>query len=228
MLAHENRPSYFAALFVLAMALGSTNLTADSAVRFQFNDRNGAPVPDVVILSSPPSETGAALPQEAVIDQKNKTFIPHVLAIAPGTRVRFPNSDDTRHHVYSFSGAKTFELKLYRANEAPPVTFEKNGLVTLGCNIHDSMKAYVLVTRDEVHGISDANGQIELPRTELPETAHPRAWHPQLGEGQYMNLPDIVDLDPEVTVTLPFEWQQPQQGKKTTELESLLKRYKRP
>src|SRR5207302_1290602 len=69
----------------------------------------------------------------------------YVTAVQVGTAVMFPNKDNIRHHVYSFSPAKKFELPLYAGIPAEPVVFDKEGIVTLGCNIHDWMVAYVAV-----------------------------------------------------------------------------------
>jgi len=81
----------------------------------------------------------------AVIDQVNKEFVPLVSVIQTGTLVTLPNRDNIRHHVYSFSPPKVFELKLYSGIPAKPVLFDKPGLVVMGCNIHDTMIAYVMV-----------------------------------------------------------------------------------
>ena len=84
--------------------------------------------------------------QKAIMDQRKLMFVPDVLVVQTGTAVDFPNSDQVRHQVYSFSGAKTFELALYAGRAHAPVVFDRSGLVTLGCNIHDSMVGYIWVT----------------------------------------------------------------------------------
>ncbi len=118
-------------------------------------DMTGQPVPSAIVLLADGDRYAA--PKDIIVDQIDKHFEPFVSITAPGSRVRFPNSDDIRHHVYSFSDAKTFELKLYHANDAEPVEFKRAGLVTLGCNVHDTMKTYGLVTpnpgavSDETH-----------------------------------------------------------------------------
>src|ERR1700704_3875919 len=71
------------------------------------------------------------------VDQVDKQFVPYVKAIFVGSTVRFPNSDNIRHQVYSFSQPKKFELPLYSGTDAPPIIFDKPGVVVLGCNIHD-------------------------------------------------------------------------------------------
>jgi hypothetical protein len=110
------------------------------------------------------------------MDQRNKEFVPHVLAVHSNTNVTFPNSDNIRHQVYSFSPTKRFELKLYEGIPAAQV-FDKPGVVVLGCNIHDWMLGYIYVTDDPWFAVSDAKGQIafELPAGHYKVTL----WHPQ-------------------------------------------------
>jgi hypothetical protein len=86
-----------------------------------------------------------------------------------------------RHHVYSFSPSKPFELKLYSGRPVAPVVFDQAGVVTLGCNIHDQMVAHVVVVPTPLHGRTDATGRFVL---ELPAGEHRlRAWHPGMREG---------------------------------------------
>lgn len=99
----------------------------------------------------------------AVMDQVGKRFAPRLLAISKGQSVRFPNSDDIRHHVYSFSQAKSFELKLYAGTPKKPIIFEQSGIVVLGCNIHDSMVGYIYVANHPHVYISNDKGLVELP-----------------------------------------------------------------
>lgn len=113
------------------------------------------------------------------ISQKKKTFHPLVSVIQTGSQVNFPNYDSVRHHVYSFSPVKTFEIKLYKGRPTAPVMFDQAGVVVLGCNIHDNMLAYVLVvdtpffakTTEEGVGLvkSLPNGDYRL-----------KVWHPSL------------------------------------------------
>src|SRR6266536_7357 len=105
-------------------------------------DGNGALVSDAVVYAKGrAAATSAPAKKRAVIDQRDKQFIPYVTALQIGTSVLFPNNDNIRHHVYSLSPAKKFELPLYAGVPAKPVTFDKEGFVTLGCNIHDWMIA---------------------------------------------------------------------------------------
>jgi hypothetical protein len=88
-------------------------------------------------------------------------FVPHVLPIQTGTTVTFPNSDNVRHQVYSFSPAKRFQLPLYAGTPAAPVVFDKPGVVAIGCNIHDQMSAYLVVVDTPFFGRT-ADGRVEL------------------------------------------------------------------
>src|SRR6185436_1288678 len=126
-------------------------------------DARGAAVADAVVYALPEGRQFPPASRTAVMDQKNRTFIPHVLAVQTGTAVRFPNSDDIRHQVYSFSSAKTFQLPLYKGTPANPVWFDKSGVVSLGCNIHDRMSAYIVIVDTPHFGVTKKNGRAEVP-----------------------------------------------------------------
>ncbi|MDZ7784535.1 MAG: hypothetical protein U5K56_16885 [Halioglobus sp.] len=147
--------------------------------------------------------------------------------IAPGAAVQFPNSDDTRHHVYSFSPGNTFELKLYRAGDAPPVVFENPGVVTLGCNIHDNMKAYIVVSDNPAIALSNADGIADLAWLPAGEAVTLEVWHPQLQETVSLALSGDETADGSAILTLPLVWSDPQTAKSPSQLESLLKRFSR-
>jgi plastocyanin len=106
-------------------------------------DAGGHPVEDAVITLDIPGR--APPPGHFTISQKNTMFAPFVLVIPVGSTVDFTNLDPFRHHVYSFSPAKKFELKLFGQGEKRTVTFDKPGTVALGCNIHDTMQAFIKV-----------------------------------------------------------------------------------
>lgn len=132
-------------------------------------DERGGPVESVAVFLTPtagtsakPRVTGAP---EAVMDQQNQRFSPHMLVVQAGTSVRFPNNDVVSHHVYSFSPAKPFELGLYKGNVYPPILFDKAGLVVVGCNIHDDMLGYILVVDSPHFSLSDAHG---VARVDVP------------------------------------------------------------
>jgi plastocyanin len=131
-------------------------------------EAQGAPLADVVVaLESPdgrPIAPPPAVSLRAIMDQRGKRFIPHVLAVEVGTSVAFPNSDNIRHDVYSFSPPKVFELPLYKGTPAAPVVFDKPGVVVLGCNIHDWMLAFVDVVPTPYFAQTAKAGTAEIER----------------------------------------------------------------
>ena len=87
-----------------------------------------------------------------VVSQQNLQFHPFLTIVPVGADVSFPNLDPTKHHVYSFSPAKKFELKLFAKDQSRTVHFDKPGVVALGCNIHDQMSAFIVVDRQRLDG----------------------------------------------------------------------------
>ena len=146
--------------------------------------RDGHPLSGAVITAE--AETGvpgAAPPLRAIMDQVNLAFVPDVLVVPLHSTVLFPNSDVVGHQVYSFSSARQFQLPLYRGKPYPPVQFDQPGIVTLGCNIHDNMIGYIVVTAAPFYGRSDARG--EWQQHDLPAGRYRvRVWHPLLNETQ--------------------------------------------
>jgi plastocyanin len=127
----------------------------------------GAPVADAVVYAEPTGSDAATMPApvaglRATIDQVNKEFVPRVSVVRAGTQVFFPNSDNIRHSIYSFSPAKTFTTKLYSGREAAPVSFDRAGVVVLGCNIHDKMVAWVVIVDTPWFAKSGADGSATL------------------------------------------------------------------
>ena len=127
-------------------------------------DPDGEPVPEVAVfleqnfVSSPNPESS----QTALMDQRDIRFVPHVLVIQTGTKVEFPNSDTVAHHVYSFSKPNDFVLPLYKGTTPDPVVFDIDGVVILGCNIHDNMLGYVVVVNTDVFAVTDQDGRATL------------------------------------------------------------------
>ena len=173
----------------LAMAFGS----AAAALRVEVRS-GGQPVESAVVTLTPVGRTAAVTPTEAVMDQVGSEFKPRVLVVEKGSRVRFPNSDTIRHQVYSFSATKRFELPLYTGTPPEPVVFDRAGVVTLGCNIHDWMKGYIVVVDTPHHAITDAEGHANLEAPAGPYLL--TAWHERL---------PAVDAAPTQTLTLPVD-----------------------
>ncbi len=147
-----------AALACLLLA-GPAGLRA-AELRLQASGPDGAPAAGLVVTVAP--AVGVAprpKPIAVVMDQIDKAFEPELRVIPAGSTVAFPNSDIVSHQVYSFSKAKRFQLPLYRGTPYPPVRFDEPGLVTVGCNIHDAMIGYIVVTDAPWYGLTDAQGQ---------------------------------------------------------------------
>ena len=149
-------------------------------------------------------------PVSAEIYQKDRAFHPHVLVVPVGSSVDFPNRDNTQHHVYSFSPAKTFNIELYADRPAAPIVFDKPGIVELGCNIHDHMQGFVVVTDTAETGQTDASGQvtlsIESQDTEgSPEKVTLEIWHPRLPDNTRPVTREIEAGDESAIVTLNLE-----------------------
>jgi plastocyanin len=144
------------------------------------NARGGAVEDAVVYAVREGRESGGApAKRTAVMDQKNRMFVPHVLAIQTGTAVEFPNSDDVRHQVYSFSPAKKFQLPLYTGTPASPIVFDKPGVVNLGCNIHDRMSAYIVAVDTPYFAATGRDGHVTLLNLGSGRyVVH--IWHPDL------------------------------------------------
>ncbi|MEP7099700.1 MAG: methylamine utilization protein [Burkholderiales bacterium] len=154
-----------------------------AALSLNLSDAAGAPLVDAVALLEPASGKVAVKPMaDAEISQAKRQFAPRVTVITTGTRVSFPNFDTVRHHVYSFSPIQTFELKLYAGVPGVPVVFDKPGIAVLGCNIHDTMAAWVVVADTPWSARSAANGQARIESVP-PGNYKLRLWHPGLPAG---------------------------------------------
>jgi plastocyanin len=156
-------------------------LAAGAGIRVEINDAKNLPVADAVASVTPLDRpVGVTPPAEpVVINQVKEEFQPYVTAVVTGTRVRFPNNDKVQHHVFSLSKTKSFDLGLYRGEPRELVTFDRPGVVTLGCNIHDWMSAYVVVLATPFFKLTAADGL--APISDLPPGRYRlEVWHPRL------------------------------------------------
>ncbi len=177
---------------------------------------NNEPVENAVVSVE---STRRAAPVSAEIYQKNRAFHPRVLVIPVGSSVDFPNRDNTQHHVYSFSPAKPFNIELYADRPAAPIVFDKPGIVELGCNIHDHMQGFVVVTDTAATGQTNASGQVTLNiDPQGSEGSQDRLvleiWHPRLEDNTRPVLREIersqsavvtLDLEPEPAADSPLD-----------------------
>ncbi|EEF24886.1 conserved hypothetical protein, partial [Ricinus communis] len=164
-----------AALAAIAFALpcGAGAATLDAFVR----NPAGQAVADAAVVLEPLTPVALRGKPTAAIEQRGREFIPYLTVVQAGTAVDFPNNDTIRHHVYSFSPAKQFEIKLYAGKPGQPILFDKPGTVVIGCNIHDWMEAYVLVVETPWFAKTGADGHAQL-RNVPPGRYRLRLWHP--------------------------------------------------
>jgi plastocyanin len=146
-----------------------------ASLSVEVRDARGTLVKDASVWAVPAEKRPLPPPRPAVMDQRNRAFVPHVLVVQTGAAVRFPNSDNVRHQVYSFAPAKHFQLPLYSGTPAAPVVFDRPGVVPLGCNIHDRMSAFIVVVDTPYFAVAP-RGAVEL--ADLPAGAYlVHAWH---------------------------------------------------
>jgi plastocyanin len=178
-----------AALFCLLVVALRVHATV---VEVRAVGSDGLPLAEAVVFLESRDAKLAARPTPGVeLEQAQRRFARRVTVVTVGTEMRFPNRDTVRHHVYSFSPAKTFELKLYAGTPATPVVFDKPGIAVLGCNIHDQMLAWVVIVETPHHAITDAQGQLRLDNVP-PGQYRLRSWHPGMAPGAPANDDALV------------------------------------
>jgi plastocyanin len=160
-----------------------TSLAGAATLDVEVTDRNGKALAQAVVYLE--SDAARRLVKPAVeveMAQEKRQFSPRVLVLPVGTEVKFPNRDSVRHHVYSFSRPKPFEIRLYSGVPANPVLFDQPGVVVLGCNIHDNMSAWIVVVETPYFALTGASGKAALQ--EVPPGAYRlRVWHADLVPG---------------------------------------------
>lgn len=164
--------------FIAAGLLMAASGAGASEIRALVRATAGTPLADAVVYAEPVRGGGPVkTPKEVLIEQIDKTFVPYITVAQTGTSINFPNRDGVRHHVYSFSPAKVFEIKLFSGVPAKPVVFDRPGEVVIGCNIHDQMIAHILIVDTPHFAKTDAAGRATLAA--LPPGDYTvRAWHP--------------------------------------------------
>lgn len=151
-------------------------------VKVTVKDGDGNALPQAVVTLRPAADGpgGAGLkspPPPIIVDQRDETFVPYAQVVPVGGSVVFRNSDHVRHHVYSFSPPKQFEFVLAPGEASPPVPLPNVGVVTIGCNIHDHMIAYILVTDAQWSTVTGDDG-VAVFANIAPGDYIAQTWHP--------------------------------------------------
>lgn len=171
------------AALVLLIVLGPAWCLSAASLTVGVNGASGEAMEDALVYARLLSDTARKQKETetTIVDQVDKEFIKQITVVQTGAKVYFPNHDKIRHHVYSFSPAKKFEIPLYKGMPANPIVFDKEGAVALGCNIHDWMNGYIYVV-DTPYFITtghDGKAILEVP----PGDYDVRVWHPWLKGG---------------------------------------------
>ncbi len=176
------QPSRLTAPLLAACTLACTPALA-ATVDVQLNGSDGKPLLEAVVVLESAAARTASKPQPGIeVGQVDRRFAPRVVVVPVGSAVSFPNHDKVRHHVYSLSPTKPFDIKLYSGVPANPVVFDRTGVAVLGCNIHDNMAAWVVVVESPYHGVSAADGRVRIDNVP-PGHYRLKAWHPSLPPG---------------------------------------------
>jgi len=186
-------------LLWLATPVGFLSCAWATDIQVKVADQRGRPIEGAVVWVDEPAKNLSPLDVE--ISQKNRQFHPEVTVIPVGSKVRFPNRDSVQHHVYSFSPAKSFDIPLYIGEAANPVTFDRPGVVTLGCNIHDWMSASILILETIRFTKTNASGIATLK--DLPASTRAlKIWHPRLRGDPVAWTPEEGESASQAAVTL--------------------------
>ena len=172
------RPAAILTLVLAAIAHPAARAADLSAT---LRDPAGKPVADAVLSLTPLDAPAPATPPATGVEiaQVGQQYRPFVTPVRVGTTVEFPNKDDIQHHLYSVSKPKPFEKPLYESGASETVLFDRPGVVTLGCNIHDWMAAYVVVLETPWFSKSDSQGRAKVAG--LPSGRYRiDLWHPRL------------------------------------------------
>jgi plastocyanin len=193
--------------WVVALCVFAAVDASAAELTVTIDDGHGKPAASAVV-SLRREDASEAEPRAAVtriIDQRHETFVPYVEIFRPGDQVVFQNSDRTRHHVYSFSVAKTFEFVIAPGEQSPPVTLDRAGEIAVGCNIHDHMITHLFVSDAPWVARSDENGRVVFRG--LPKgTYELDVWHPQLRPGRQSphETIDISDAASSAKYSMPL------------------------
>ncbi|MCE2594646.1 methylamine utilization protein [Motilimonas cestriensis] len=199
--------------YLVALLMATSGITFNAyaaSLSVQVTDQTGQPLKDAVVELIAPQgiDVPAAVELNYKMVQQNKSFVPFVLAVPRNAVVDFPNLDATRHHVYSFSPAKTFEIKLYKGRPHAPIIFQNPGLVALGCNIHDSMQGHIYVADSSLVAVTDSKGQLHFSDINTG-SYQVKLWHPWQKKHQDRETLKLTDKAVSLRFMLPINLPKP-------------------
>ena len=170
-----------AAVLLISMAVRA----AAGDLTVQIYDGHGQPASDAVVTlrSDNVQRAETRAPETKIVDQRDETFLPYVEIFRPGDSVVFRNSDTTRHHVYSFAAAKSFEFVIAPGDSTPPVVLDRVGEIPVGCNIHDQMITHLYVSDAPWLVRTKADGRAVFDNLSAG-SYNVDVWHPQLRPGR--------------------------------------------
>ncbi len=183
----------------LALGLAGAGALRAAAAEVQLLQQDGKPVPEAVLVVYALDGRVLPAPAPAVMDQRDRRFVPRVLPVQTGAQVTFPNSDNVSHHVYSFSPPKRFQLYLAKGGPPQSVVFDRTGVETLGCNLHDWMLGYILVVDTPYFAVTGDDGRARV--TGLAAGAYRlEVWHPRFPDPKvrYSREVRLADGKPEI------------------------------
>lgn len=187
----------------IAAALLPASANAAPSAAILVLGADGRPLTGAVVTLTLPGVPTPAPHGPYAMGQRNIAFAPHLLIVPVGATVTFPNFDKVRHHVYSFSAAKKFDLKLFGRDETRTVTFDKPGAVALGCNIHDVMNGVIYVTATPYAAVTGADGRVRFG-VAAAGAGTLAVWHPSIRakDNTQAQRVAVVDAGLDTTVQL--------------------------
>jgi plastocyanin len=186
----------WAILFTTPVCLNASNIEGQVVVKSARDNSNA-----VVYLDKIPGKTFTPPSTPIPLDQVNLTFVPHVLPVLVGTKVAFPNSDDIRHNVFSPTSWSKFNLGTYPKSTTKYYVFEKPGTVTLLCNVHAEMSAYVIVTETPYFAVTDKAGNFTLKNVPAGKYVL-KVWHER---AKAVSMPVVVEENRTVVATFELK-----------------------
>lgn len=214
-----NTALFFAA-FILCFvtpSLATAKEASQVSYQVQVLDSNKTPLQNMVVEFHFNTPDEHAIEKVAIMDQVQEQFKPHILTIEKGTLVSFPNSDNIKHHVYSFSEAKSFEQGLYKGKQALPINFDTPGVVDLGCNIHDWMLGYIYVAESHYFAKTNANGEVNMM---LPaNVVSVSVWHPRMQESEKRLMQNIGKGETHIVLQLKNAMREDAEGYEDLQLD---------